>query len=69
MDPVNEYRDEETSPKAGGKAALGGSSGIGGRGNSAPVKKSSKPSKMVDLGAAATFGRDGSSTQSPQVGR
>ncbi|XP_042880344.1 telomere length regulation protein TEL2 homolog isoform X2 [Penaeus japonicus] len=67
VDPVNEYRDEETSPKAGGKAALGGSSGIGGRGNSAPVKKSSKPSKMVDLGAAATFGRDGSSTQSPQT--
>ncbi|XP_063587726.1 mucin-2-like [Penaeus indicus] len=66
VDPVNEYRDEETSPKTGGKASLGGS-GIGSRGNSAPVKKSSKPSKMVDLGAAATFGRDGNSTQSPQT--
>lgn len=67
VDPVNEYRDEETSPKTGGKTSLGGGSGIGSRGNSAPVKKSSKPSKMVDLGAAATFGRDGSSTQSPQT--
>ncbi|KAK7068721.1 Clathrin interactor 1 [Halocaridina rubra] len=64
VDPVNEYRDDDESPKAHQPPP----SGIGKV--TTPAKKSSKPSKMVDLGAAATFGKDSPSKQqttSPQA--
>ncbi|XP_071539794.1 clathrin interactor 1-like [Panulirus ornatus] len=60
VDPVNEYRDEETSPKPSRTPITTTKTTSG-----PPQKKSSKPSKMVDLGAAATFGKDTSQTQSP----
>ncbi|XP_042236377.1 uncharacterized protein LOC121875759 [Homarus americanus] len=61
VDPVNEYRDEETSPKPTRTSITTTSSKPT---NVTPAKKSSKPSKMVDLGAAATFGKDTSQSQS-----
>ncbi|KAG7160931.1 telomere length regulation protein TEL2-like [Homarus americanus] len=60
VDPVNEYRDEETSPKPTRTSITTTSSKPT---NVTPAKKSSKPSKMVDLGAAATFGKDTSQSQ------
>ncbi|XP_076061272.1 clathrin interactor lqfR isoform X2 [Oratosquilla oratoria] len=62
VDPANEYRDDDTSPQPPRSAITPKSpsranvpSGI----SSTPVtKKTSKPSKMVDLGAAAMYGKD-----------
>lgn len=61
VDPANEYHDEERSPKFNRPSTtltLSSTSKA-----APPQKKSSKPSKMVDLGAAATFGMDHSSSQ------
>nr|XP_053637001.1 clathrin interactor 1-like isoform X1 [Cherax quadricarinatus] len=60
VDPVNEYRDDETSAKPVTISSTTTKASI-----APPAKKSSKPSKMVDLGAAATFGKDAS--QQPQL--
>ncbi|KAK4321677.1 hypothetical protein Pmani_007538 [Petrolisthes manimaculis] len=65
VDPVSEYRDEEASPRSPAKTTTISSTPFTPNRNLAttsttvpPQKKSSKPSKMVDLGAAATFGKD-----------
>ncbi|XP_069189092.1 LOW QUALITY PROTEIN: telomere length regulation protein TEL2 homolog [Procambarus clarkii] len=64
-DPVNEYRDEEMSPKSGRTSVTATPiTSITKASTAPPAKKSSKPSKMVDLGAAATFGKDASQSQS-----
>lgn len=64
VDPVNEYRDDDASPKHNPTPAPSGLGKV-----TAPTKKSSKPSKMVDLGAAATFGKETapSQTAAPKV--
>ncbi|XP_064079085.1 telomere length regulation protein TEL2 homolog isoform X2 [Macrobrachium nipponense] len=64
VDPVNEYRDDDASPKHNPTPAPSGIGKV-----AAPTKKSSKPSKMVDLGAAATFGKESapSQTAAPKV--
>lgn len=55
VDPVNEYRDDEGSPKSNPTPS--------GLGKTTAPKKSSKPSKMIDMGAAASFGKDTATAQ------
>ncbi|XP_068241713.1 clathrin interactor 1 isoform X4 [Palaemon carinicauda] len=58
VDPVNEYRDDDASPKHNSTSIPSGIGKV-----TVPPKKSSKPSKMVDLGAAATFGKEATKVQ------
>ncbi|MPC39410.1 hypothetical protein E2C01_032946 [Portunus trituberculatus] len=69
VDPVNEYRDEETSPKFNSPSTNPASSitTTSKAGVAQPSKRTSKPSKMVDLGAAATFGKDLSTSQEKKL--
>lgn len=73
VDPVNEYKDDDASNSPKSPKSTHSSiepppkiSSINAR-STVPTKKSSKPSKMVDLGAAANFGQTKSNTAAPSA--
>lgn len=73
VDPVNEYKDDDASNSPKSPKSTHSSiepppkiSSINSR-STVPTKKSSKPSKMVDLGAAANFGQSKSNTGGPSA--